>query len=564
MWGQGPQSRSLSPRLLLQTDGLVCGDALPRNRVVLQEEAHPREAAAPAAGIPAPASTVCKLPALPPAPSASPAGGWEMASSAAACRIRQPVPPPPGTCGERGRPARVRTYRPALQLPTAVKDTARSVTSKVLSKLFTASQGPSQQPALPHSRAHHGAAVIDALWAADSSKARAQRGTGAASRDVGPGHGGPVPQDDPLAPVGLLKSHRNRQARAAAGRVLPGPQDKPGALAKEECKDSWVRTIWVNRSVAELFQDPEAGSQEEPGWPSSPRTEGTAEEGDHPQSASPAPAGPADAEPAASAPAEAPKEDGHLAPLAPEARDEANAPASPVSGERTPAEEPECQVPAPHGPTLHEDALQDTALSVVREVVINAVRIVQSDLAQSTRAETATETGGAPQDTQSPLAGEPQGEAGPTLHEDALQDIALSVVREVVINAVLVVQSDPAQSTGAGTAGTTSPAPERTESPSAAEPRGEASTTPLAPAADEEGDAAASPGAGDPEHQVPPEHAEEAQPCCSCRDVAEEVPGIATLPSAPAPRRRPSLFRRALKALRRAFCCSCITAQKEQ
>ncbi|KAM6354035.1 uncharacterized protein FN964_007392 isoform 2-T2 [Alca torda] len=491
MWGQGPQSRSLSPRLLLQTDGLVCGDALPRNRVVLQEEAHPREAAAPAAGIPAPASTVCKLPALPPAPSASPAGGWEMASSAAACRIRQPVPPPPGTCGERGRPARVRTYRPALQLPTAVKDTARSVTSKVLSKLFTASQGPSQQPALPHSRAHHRAAVIDALWAADSSKARAQRGTGAASRDVGPGHGGPVPQDDPLAP-------------------------------------------------------------------------GTAEEGDHPQSASPAPAGPADAEPAASAPAEAPKEDGHLAPLAPEARDEANAPASPVSGERTPAEEPECQVPAPHGPTLHEDALQDTALSVVREVVINAVRIVQSDLAQSTRAETATETGGAPQDTQSPLAGEPQGEAGPTLHEDALQDIALSVVREVVINAVLVVQSDPAQSTGAGTAGTTSPAPERTESPSAAEPRGEASTTPLAPAADEEGDAAASPGAGDPEHQVPPEHAEEAQPCCSCRDVAEEVPGIATLPSAPAPRRRPSLFRRALKALRRAFCCSCITAQKEQ
>ncbi|XP_037230774.1 uncharacterized protein LOC119142173 [Falco rusticolus] len=61
---------------------------------------------------------------------------------------------------------------------------------------------------------------------------------------------------------------------------------------------------------------------------------------------------------------------------------------------------------------------------------------------------------------------------------------------------------------------------------------------------------------------------EQAGPCpLPAQPLAYSSPsstGIAALPHTPARRRRPSLFRRVLRALRRAFSCTCITAQREQ
>ncbi|KAM6360881.1 uncharacterized protein FN964_003620 isoform 2-T3 [Alca torda] len=533
------------------------------------QETHPREAAAPTAQIPAPTSTRCKLPPLPAAPSPSPARGWETPISAVVHRYQQPVPPPQGIGSEWGSTARMRSWRPASHSPTAytgtTKDIARDITNEVLRKVFTPSQGPRQQLASPRSHAHHRAVAMtqttDELWATNSGKARAGRpmleplalrGTGAASRapepaalglgrDTTSGHRERAAQDDLATPVVHIKCHRNQWAGAAAGTILPAPQDKRRALAEEEGGHITIRTIWINPSVPELFQDPNAGSQEGTSWPSSLGTEGTAEEDSHLQSASPALAGLVDAEPAASALAGSPEEEGHLASLTPAAQEAAKAPASPVFSDQTPAAQPECQVPAPH-----------------------------SNLAQSTGAETAAKTPPVPQDTESPLAAEPQGETitdplapaarqhgedmappmaedhhkgastaivsaavdkgeaaasvlenppaesgtphfapaahpecqapaphSTTAHEDALQDTAQSLVKEVAINAVLVIQSNLAQSTGVEMAVKTPAVPQDTESPLAAEPQGETITDPLAPAARQHGEDMAPPMAED-------------------------------------------------------------------
>ena len=114
-----------------------------------------------------------------PAPSTSPAAGWQMASSTAASGCLRPVPPARGINGERGRHSRVRSFRPAQQLPPAYsaagKDAARDITNKVLCKVFPASHGPSQQPAAPRDRAHCKAAAMtertDKVLASNSSKA---------------------------------------------------------------------------------------------------------------------------------------------------------------------------------------------------------------------------------------------------------------------------------------------------------------------------------------------------------------------------------------------------------
>ncbi|XP_037263913.1 uncharacterized protein LOC119157272 isoform X2 [Falco rusticolus] len=72
------------------------------------------------------------------------------------------------------------------------------------------------------------------------------------------------------------------------------------------------------------------------------------------------------------------------------------------------------------------------------------------------------------------------------------------------------------------------------------------------------------PHADPPEGQAASEQSGNTSPCSGSRDEPEDEPGIAALPHTPARRRRPSLFRRVLRALRRAFSCTCITAQREQ
>ncbi|XP_075001478.1 uncharacterized protein LOC142080248 [Calonectris borealis] len=351
-------------------------------------------------------------------------------------------------------------------------------------------------------------------------------------------------------------------------------QEDPGALAKEEeleedsdkelsqGEDVTISDIWVNASVPELFQDPHAGAQEGPGWPSSAGPEAAGEAAGGLQSASPAPAGLLDAGPAASGLAGAPEEEGHRAPLAPAAQEEAKAPASPAFAEQATAAQAESQAPAPHSPTASAAALEDAAWCIVREVVRRAVAVTQGprqqlaeqDLTQSTHAATAAGTPAAPQDTQSPLAGEPQGEASPAPLVPAAGEDGESMASPM-----------SGDRRGEASAATVSSAVHEEEgaSPVLENPPADAGTPHRAPAADSEGDAAASPLARDLQHQVAPEHRGDAQPSSGCRDMPEDDPGIAALPHLPAQRRRPSLFRRALRALRRAFRCTCIAGQQE-
>ncbi|KAM6384364.1 uncharacterized protein FN964_010593 [Alca torda] len=254
-----PESSQATGSRRVQSDSVARSKALPCNRVVLQEDHQPRQAAtaghAPTAWPSERASTCCKLPPLPPAPSASPAVGWETASSTEASSCLQPVPPARGINGERGRPARVRSYRPARQLPpaysAAVKDTAWDITNKVLCKVFTASHGPSQQPAAPWDRAHRRAAAVtettDKVLAADISTApaawptlRGARGaTGAASRapapaslgrDAGPGHQGPAAQQDPPASPVLSEQAPAAEAEGQAPAPYTPPDYEDEAL----------------------------------------------------------------------------------------------------------------------------------------------------------------------------------------------------------------------------------------------------------------------------------------------------------------------------------------------
>ncbi|PKU40148.1 hypothetical protein llap_9538 [Limosa lapponica baueri] len=356
--------------------------------------------------------------------------------------------------------------------------------------------------------------------------------------------------------------------------ILPwkrdSPEEEPGASAKEEeCKDhsdkelsqgedNNIRNIWVNSSVPELFQDPSVGPQERPSWPSSLDTE---EAGDI----------------AGNLQRESPVLARHRSPL-PSATEEG---ACRVFGEQDP--EAESQEAPPYTPPDYEDkALQDAALSIVREAVINALLVTQHKLAQRMGAATTATAPAGPQDTKSPLTGEAQGDAStaPLLlavaeHEEnmsssasendhkasdeGLQETSLYIMTEVMGKAVLVNKQHQAQRMEITTA--PPPAePQDTESPLAEE----ASTAPLTPTSENEGDAATSPMAQDLPHQVTSECREEAQPSCGHRDMPEDVPGITALPHTPAQKRQPSLFRQPLRALRRAFHCSCIMGQKEQ
>ncbi|XP_068779460.1 nucleolar and coiled-body phosphoprotein 1-like [Struthio camelus] len=83
---------------------------------------------------------------------------------------------------------------------------------------------------------------------------------------------------------------------------------------------------------------------------------------------------------------------------------------------------------------------------------------------------------------------------------------------------------------------------------------------PLEAPLQEEGKAVASALCGGPPPQVASEPKEE-KSSPIFRQAPEVDPGITTLPDAAAPRRRPSLLRTVLRALRRAFCCSCATGQ---
>ncbi|XP_035757658.1 spidroin-2-like [Egretta garzetta] len=148
-------------------------------------------------------------------------------------------------------------------------------------------------------------------------------------------------------------------------------------------------------------------------------TEAAGEADSDVQSTGPAPAGRTDTGTAASALARVCEDEGHRMPPAPTAQEEAKAPASPPFGQRVMAAQAGSQVPAPHSPTACTAALQDTAQRLVNEVLGQLAAAIQGHGQQPTEPRglaqsmdvTAARTPAAAQDTESPLAGEPQGEA---------------------------------------------------------------------------------------------------------------------------------------------------------
>ncbi|XP_029852972.1 cytochrome c1-like [Aquila chrysaetos chrysaetos] len=384
----------------------------------------------------------------------------------------------------------------------------------------------------------------------------------------------PAEQQDRVHSVAVATTETTHEVRATDSGAAPTAQ--PALAEEEEWEEdsdkelsqgedfttTTTTTIWVNPLVPELFQDPHAGPQE---GRSSKGTEVAAEAAGELQSASPAPAGLTGAEPAGSALDGAPEEEGHHAPLAPAAQDEAKkSPASPVFGEQDTAAAAESQAPAPHSSAAFTAALQDVADRIVRGVLMEALAAQeiasqqpteQRDLAQSMDAVMAPQTPAGPQDPESPLAREPQAEAStaplvPAARDDG-EDTAFPMSGGHQEEASTTVVSQAVHK-------------DKVAASLPPNPPADAGAPHLAPAVDEEGEAAASPLARDPQHQVASEHRGDAQRSSGRSDVPEDDSGIAALPHAPARRRQPSLFRRALRALRRAFCSTCMAGEQEQ
>ncbi|XP_029853334.1 uncharacterized protein KIAA0754-like [Aquila chrysaetos chrysaetos] len=334
-----------------QTASLARRVALPRSGATREETTRlpaltplPRPAAAarhaPAARPPGAASPCCKLPPLPAAPAASSARGRETSTGTAASGHRRIVPSARGVRGDPGTAARARVQRPAPLSPTAraaaVKGTAQCLRSEVPRKVAAASRRPSQQPEARRDGARSTAVA-----------------TTARTDEVGAADGGAAPTAQPA-----LAEEEERE------------DDSDKELSQGE-DFTTTTTIWVNPLVPELFQDPHAGPREGPSGKGAEAAAGAAGEL---QSASPAPAGLTGAEPAGSALDGAPEEEGHHAPLAPAAQDEAKkSPASPVFGEQDTAAAAESQAPAPHSSAAFTAALQDVADRIVRGVLMEAL-----------------------------------------------------------------------------------------------------------------------------------------------------------------------------------------------
>ncbi|KAK2511511.1 hypothetical protein Q9233_016922, partial [Columba guinea] len=239
------------------------------------------------------------------------------------------------------------------------------------------------------------------------------------------------------------------------------------------------------------------------------------------------------------------------------------------------AAEAECPAPAPQGATADDAALWDTAQRIVSEAVRRAVAQIvaagqepeeQQDLAQHTDLQDEKskegcqgadtihsfwinplvqehlqdvpagpqEGSGLPSCTDTEAAAEAERPApaqhSPTEDNVDLSDIVEYIVSEAVRRAEAEIQG---------------PGQQPVEQQKLAQCTDvQASTAPLVPAAKEEEENTVSP--------VSAEHGGE-----TSADIACPAQG-------PAPRRRPSRFRRALRALRRAFRCSCTAGQQEE
>ncbi|KAM9578200.1 uncharacterized protein ACIB01_007536 [Guaruba guarouba] len=285
------------------------------------------------------------------------------------------------------------------------------------------------------------------------------------------------------------------------------------------------------------------------------------------QRMSPVPVRPTDTKLTASTLGAAAEEEEHRAPLTPVAQEEAApAPASPVCGEQDAAPEAQSQALALLSPNATEVVLEEGALLNTRVPPVQAVdqgasqQLVEyEDMTQILDVTVAALTPAALENIESAVAPEPQGEASAAVASTtALEDEVAAALTQI--------------------------------------PAAEAGTSHVPAGADGRGDAAASPSSRDSRRQgmarsfvrkylgkaVPvmrgtrqqqtdqPDVAQSLDVESPSKSPAvvqdtEDKPGIATLPDpGAAPRRRLYRFRRALRALGKAFRFSCISPRVEE
>ena len=372
---KGPQSCSLSPRLLLQTDGLEGWEALPRSRVTRGERVPtpalpplPRleetQAAAPRYALAAPtpgSANVTKLPTLPAAAACrSSLRGRASAVGPAAGGHPELVPPSRGILGDRGMAGRAERWGPAPHGRTtcdvALESTVQSLVSGVLSRVVGASRGPGQQLAAQGHLPHTAALATPTRTA----QVQAARGGKAPAAQPGPhphAPGGTTDAGEPRAPPSSVrctgKGHWVQAEARQAHRLPPLPlvhgkplrprpvdalkhlevmrlkmehveqleeedQDKTSedlSGQRELEEDISIHTIWSSPSLLRLSQESHAGPQKVPGSPGSMARDAVGEADDHPQRASPAPSADSDVEPAGFCLAGGPGDQGHSEPL---------------------------------------------------------------------------------------------------------------------------------------------------------------------------------------------------------------------------------------------------------
>ncbi|XP_040400277.1 sialidase-like isoform X2 [Cygnus olor] len=345
---------------------------------------------------------------------------------------------------------------------------------------------------------------------------------------------------------------------------------------------------WINPRFPSLLQEPQAFPQEEGSSSSSVDTEAAAEAAEPPTSASLGSLEPTDTAPSAAPLAEGPGEERHGTPLTATAPAESR-PASPPSapafedeGKRAPplirgapeSKPSACPTPSEHSTAVMAESqgraqlassacdedLYETARIIVSAVLRHAVAMSQGATSKAPTAPSAT----------GPRVPPPTAEpVDCTSSASALAGGAVGEATEAPLTAAAAPQEEVA-------------------SPMTADLLRE-DITDLSPAAADEAGAAATPLAMVPGHQVAAEQGGQAQSSSCTRDTPADEPatsqtqapsqgllagpvqrneqhqglGILDLAQAPARQPRPSRVRRALRALRRAFCCSCIAGQRE-
>ncbi|XP_066846034.1 protein capicua homolog isoform X1 [Anser cygnoides] len=361
-----------------------------------------------------------------------------------------------------------------------------------------------------------------------------------------------------------------------------------GPVGSDEEEEIVIFKSWINPRFPSLFQDPQAFPQEEGSSASSVDREAAAEAAEPPTSASLGSLEPTDTAPSAAPLAEGPGEERHSTPLtetvpaesrpasppsAPALEDEGNrappltcrVPESKPSACPTPIEHStavmvESQGRAQHASSACDEDLHETARIIVSAVLRHAVAMSQGATSKAPTAPSATGPS-VPPPTAEPV--------DCTSSASALAGGAVGEATEAPLTAAAAPQEEVA-------------------SPVTADLLRE-DITDLSPAAADEAGAAATPLAMVLGHQVAAEQGGQAQSSSCTKDMPADEPatsqaqalsqgllagpvqrseqhqglGILDLAQAPACQPRPSRLRRALRALCRAFCCSCIAGQRE-